>query len=413
MAELPALRSPDYRRFLTGVFVSNVGSWMQSTALGWLVIALTNSPALLGVVSAATTAPVLLLVLYAGVLADRVDRRRLLSGSQVAQGLCAGALALLTMIHVIAFWQIAVLALLAGSAQALGMPAFQAIVPALVGREAVGNAIALNSAQFNLSRVVGPMIAGVLIGLVGESTSFWLNALSFGAVVYVLTTIRIPSEAALPSVEQGLWGRLTDGLVYVRRERVLLYLLVLAAVPTIFLLPYFTLLPVFARDVLEIGAPGLGLLTASMGTGALLGALAVAVLRPAGGDGRLMLGGLAVMCLGVVAFALSTWVPFSCLALAIIGAAQQWYFNSANTLVQLLSPGRLRGRILSVYILTSFGVTPVGSLAAGALAQLVGAPVTLMVCAGVASLGSVAVIVACPELASLHGNALQRLRAAA
>ncbi len=386
---------------------------MQSTALGWLVLGLTNSPALLGVTSAASTAPVLLLSLYAGVLADRVDRRRLLSGSQIAQGLFAALLAILTMTHVIAFWQILLLAVLAGAAQALGSPAFQAIVPALVGGEAVGNAIALNSAQFNLSRVIGPVVAGVLIGLVGEATSFWLNAVSFGAVVYVLAMIRLPPNAEFDRVEQSVWGHLVDGLTYVRRDRVLQYLLLLAAVPTIFLMPYLTLLPVFARDVLSIGAPGLGLLTASMGIGALTGALVVAILRPGGGDGRLMLGGLAVMILGVVAFALSRWVPFSCLALAVAGAAQVWYFTSANTLVQLLSPGRLRGRILSLYVLTSFGVQPLGSLGAGALAQVGGGPLALVACAAVAAVGGVATVVACPELVGLHGETLARRRVTA
>ncbi len=386
---------------------------MQSTALGWLVLGLTNSPALLGVVSAASTAPVLLLSLYAGVLADRVDRRRLLSGSQIAQGLFAALLAILTMTHVIAFWQILLLAVLAGTAQALGSPAFQAIVPALVGGDAVGNAIALNSAQFNLSRVIGPVMAGVLIGLVGEATSFWLNAVSFAAVVYVLTLIHLPPNAEFDRVEQSVWGHLVDGLTYVRRDRVLQYLLLLAAVPTIFLMPYLTLLPVFARDVLSIGAPGLGLLTASMGIGALTGALVVAVLRPGGGDGRLMLGGLAVMVLGVIAFAGSRWVPLSCLALAVAGAAQVWYFTSANTLVQLLSPGRLRGRILSLYVLTSFGVQPLGSLGAGALAQAAGGPLALVVCATVAAVGGVAAVAACPELLGLHGEMLARRRVTA
>ncbi len=379
---------------------------MQGTALGWLVLALTNSPALLGFVSAASTAPVLLLSLYAGVLADRIDRRRLLAGSQAAQGLFAATLALLTMTHLVAFWQIAVLALAAGTAQALGSPAFQAIVPALVGREAVANAIALNSVQFNLSRIIGPVVAGVLVGLAGEAPSFWLNAISFGAVVYVLMSIQLPADTALERVEQSVWGHLVDGLNYVRSERVLSVLLLLAAVPTVFLLPYLTLLPVFARDILAIGAPGLGLLTAAMGGGALLGALAVAMLRPGGADGRFMLAGLAVMVLGVAAFALSTAVFFSCLALALTGAAQVWYFTSTNTFVQLLSPGRLRGRILSLYVLTSFGVMPLGSLAAGVLAQQFGAPATLLLGAGVAAVCGSAAILACPALWSLRGDAL-------
>ncbi len=385
---------------------------MQTTALGWLVLQLTGSAGLLGLISAISTAPVLLLSLYAGVLADRLDRRRLLTASQVAQGAFAALLALLTMTHVIQYWQIAVLALLAGTAQALASPAFQAIVPALVGRDAVGNAIALNSAQFNLSRVVGPVAAGVLIGLVGEATSFWLNAASFGAVVFVLARIRLPSDAALERVEQSLWGHLLDGLRYVRAQRILLVLVLLAAVPTTFLLPYLTLLPVFAANVLAIGAPGLGLLTASMGAGALCGALSVAILRPGGGDGRLMLAGLGVLVVAVAGFAISTSVPVSCVALAVAGAAQVWYFTSANTLVQLLSPGRLRGRILSLYVLTSFGVTPIGSLWAGGLAQATGAPAALLAGCVAATACAAIALVSTPALLSLHGEPLRaRLRA--
>ncbi len=393
--------------YLSGAFVSNIGSWMQSTALGWLVLQLTGSAGLLGLISAISTAPVLLLSLYAGVLADRLDRRRLLSASQIAQGAFAALLALLTMAHVVQYWQIAVIALAAGIAQALASPAFQAIVPALVGREAVGNAIALNSAQFNLSRVIGPVVAGVLIGLVGEATSFWLNAASFGAVVFVLSRIRLPPDAALERVEQSLWGHLLDGLEYVRRQRLLLVLVLLAAVPTTFVLPYLTLLPVFAANVLDIGAPGLGLLTAAMGSGALCGALSVAVLRPGGGDGRLMLAGLAVLIVAVAGFALSSSVAVSCVALAIAGAAQVWYYTSANTLVQLLSPGRLRGRILSLYVLTSFGVTPIGSLWAGSVAQVRGAPVALIVGCVAAVVCAIVAIVSTPGLLSLHGEPLR------
>ena len=380
---------------------------MQSTALGWLVLQLTNSAGLLGLVSAIATAPVLLLSLYAGVLADRVDRRALLSGSQAAQGLFAALLAVLTMAHAIQYWQIALLAFLAGVAQAIGSPAFQAIVPAIVGREAVGNAIALNSAQFNLSRVIGPVVAGVTIGLVGEATSFWLNAVSFGAVVWVLTRIRLPSDAAFERVERSMWGHLVDGLQYVRGQRLLLVLLILAAVPTTLVLPYLTLLPVFAADVLAIGAPGLGLLTAAMGTGALAGALSVAILRPGGGDGRLMLAGLGVLLVAVAAFAVSTSVPLSCLALAGAGAAQVWYFTSANTLVQLLAPGRLRGRILSLYVLTSWGMTPIGSLWAGALAQALGAPFALVAGCAVAAVCVGIALASTPALLSLHGEYLQ------
>jgi len=385
---------------------------MQTTAQGWLVLRLTDSPALLGVATAASSLPVLLLSVYAGVLADRFDRRWLLGSSQVVQGLAAASLAILTMAGIVQFWQIALLAAVAGTAQALGSPAFQALVPALAGTGAIGNAVALNSAQFNLSRVVGPAIAGVVVGLAGEAPAFWLNALSFGAVVWVLLRIRLPPEEALERTEMSMWAHLLDGLAYVRERRVLVVLLALAGAPAVFLLPYLTLLPVFARDILGIGAEGLGLLTAAIGIGALSGALGVAFFRPAGGSGRTMLAGLFVMVVGVAAFAESTSVAVSCAALAVVGAAQVAYFTSANTLIQLLSPPRLRGRIISLYVLTSFGLAPLGSLVAGALAQTVGAPLTLVMGAAAALVGTLAALAAFPGLGTLRTETIARYMSA-
>lgn len=375
---------------------------MQTTALGWLVLRLTDSPALLGLASFAGSAPTLLLSLYAGVLADRVDRRRLLLATQLVIGGLAALLGLLTTTGQVAFWQIVLIAFAAGCAQAVGMPTFQALMPTLVVREALGNAIALNSAQFNLSRIVGPAIAGVIVGLVGESANFWLNALGTTAFVFALRSIRLPAQDALVRAEAGLWSNLLDGLHYVVSQRVLLALLLLAAAPALFVLPYLALMPVFARDVLGIGAAGLGLLTAAIGVGALTGAVTVALFRPPGASARTMLVGLVAMAGTVAVFTVSRDVVVSCLALAGLGASQVAYYTTTNTLVQLLSPARYRGRILSIYVLTSLGLLPLGSLVAGAVAQSIGAPQTLLIGAGLTLAGMAGVLAWCPPLRHLR-----------
>ena len=375
-ARLPALASPTYRIFLAGTFISNIGTWMQVTSLGWLVLRLTGSAGLLGLASFVGSAPAIFLTLYAGALADSVDQRRLLLATQVGLAIFAGLLAVLVQADAILFVEVLLLAALAGVANALAGPAFQAIIPALVGREALGNAIALNSAQFNLARIVGPAIAGVLIGIAGEAPSFWLNAVSFSAVIVALVAIRMPTESMVEQSRAGLWANLGEGFGYVRGRKPLLALLALAMAPAVFILPYLTLLPIFANE-LRIGAAGLGLLTASIGVGALAGALAVAFRRRAGANGRTLAIGLSMMALSVTVFALSRIEILTCLALAALGASQVAYYTSTNTLIQLLSPGRLRGRIMSIYVLTSIGISPIGSLLAGGVAEVIGAPLTL------------------------------------
>ncbi|MDQ3869986.1 MAG: MFS transporter [Chloroflexota bacterium] len=402
---MPSLASPAFRLFLSGALVANVGTWMQATAQGWLVLRLTDSPASLGLASFAALVPTLILSLYAGVLADRLDRRRLLLGTQVAIGLLAAVLALLVTAGVVEFWQILVIAFLAGTAQALGLPAFQALVPMLVERRVVGNAIALNSAQFNLSRILGPVLAGILVASVGEAASFWLNAAAACVLVYALHTIRLPRQEAMARAEAGLWSNLLDGLRYVRSQKVLAALVVLAGAPALFVLPYIALMPLYARDILAIGAPGLGLLTAAVGLGAVGGALLLALLRPQGSNGRVLVVGFVWAAVALAAFALSQVVWLSCIALAALGAALIGYYTSTNTLVQLLSPSRFRGRILSVQALTSLGLLPVGSLVAGAVAARVGAPVTLLGGAVLALVALGLVLAWCPQLWSLRPDA--------
>ena len=404
-ARLPALASPVYRRFIVGVFIGTIGSWMQTTAQGWLVLDLTDSPALLGVTSAIQSAPTLILSLLAGVLADRVDLRRMLVATQGAWAVLAGILAVLTTTGTVQLWHVLVIAALAGSAQAFGMPAFQAVVSTIVERHAIGNAIALNSAQFNLGRILGPAVAGIAIAIGGLALAFWANALSFVIVAVVVALLPIRSPAALVRVEASMWSNLVDGIDYLRRERVIRVLVLLAAVPALFVLNYLVLMPVYARDVLDIGAPGLGLLTAGVGLGALTGALSVGVLRPSGGSGALLLLGLTVSSTALIVFAVSRWLPLSLVALAVLGAAQVAYYATTNTLIQILVPARLRGRVMSLYILTSLGVIPFGNLLAGLVAQRFG-PTVALAGGGLLTLVAVgAVAVAFPDLRRLRAEA--------
>ena len=350
---------------------------MQATAQGWLVLSLTDSNIALGATSAAATAPILFLSILAGVLADRVDLRRLLAGAQLAAAGVAAVLAILTMTRVVEFWHVLVLAFVSGAVGALATPAFQAVVSTIVDRSAIGSAIALNSAQFNLSRVLGPTVAGLVIAAGSLVLAFWANAIGLVIVAILIWTLPIRRASSAARVEASLWANLTDGIRYVRAERTIAILVLLAAVPALFILNYLVLMPVFARDILKIGAPGLGLLNASLGVGALSGALLVAILRPSGGSGRLMMVGLGSASVGLIVFGLSPWLPLSCVALAALGASQVAYYATTNTLIQVLVSPRLRGRVLSLYILTSLGVIPFGNLLAGAIAEEFGPPLAL------------------------------------
>jgi MFS family permease len=403
---LPALASPVYRRFIIGAFVGTLGAWMQATAQGWLVLELTNSPGLLGLTSAVANAPTLLLSLFAGVLADRVDRRRLLVATQLAAATLAGILALLTMTGVVEFWHVVVIAGLSGAVGALAMPAFQAIVSTIVDRRAIGNAVALNSAQFNLGRIVGPAAAGTAIAAGGIALAFWANAIALLVVALVLATLRIGSAANVVRAEASLWANLLDGIVYLRRDRVIRLLVLLAAAPGLFILNYLMLMPVYARDILGVGAPGLGVLTGAIGVGALTGALGVAVLRPSGGSGKLLLAGLTLSSTALIAFAVSRSLPVSLVALAVLGGSQVAYYTTTATLIQMLVPARLRGRVSSLYVLTSLGVMPFGNLLAGVVAQRFH-PTMALAGGGFATLIVVAwVVIRFPELQRVEARSI-------
>ena len=385
--------------------IGSVGSWMQATAQGWLVLELTNSPAAMGLVSALQSLPILALSAFAGVFADRVDRRRLLTRTQLAAACVALTLAVLTTTGKIEFWHVAVLAVLAGTVTSIQTPAYQAIVASLVDRSAIGSAVALNSAQFNLSRIIGPAIAGVAIAAGGLGLAFWGNTFALLLVVAILATLKLAPHSALDRGDASVWANLMDGVRYVRSRRVIAALVLLAGVPALFLLNYLVLLPLFARDVLQIGAAGLGLLSGSIGVGALAGALVLAVLRPSGGSGRMLLGALLVGSAAEVVFAASRIVPLSVVALAVLGACQVLYYATTNTLLQILVPARLRGRVMSLYILTSWGLVPLGTLLAGVVAERSSPTLALMAGGLITMAAVVAVALAVPELRRIGAGA--------
>ena len=373
----PALASPVYRRFLLSSMVGTTGSFMQATAQGWLVLVLTNSPALLGLAGAVAGLPTLFLAVVPGVLADRVDRRRLLVITNLSGALFALLLAVLTTTGLVQYWHVLVLAFLAGLAFTIQLPAAQAVVSTIVDRKTIGSAVALNSAQYNFLRILAPAFAGLFIALGSLALGFWVNAVALALVAVIIARLPIPDLRSAGRVQAAMWRDLQDGLRYVARDRVLLILVLLPAVPALFVLNYLTFIPLYARDILGTGAAGLGLLTGAIGVGALIGALSLASMRPSGGSGRLILGALCVVGASLVVFAVSRSLPLSMLALALIGGFQVNFYSTTNTLIQVLVPARLRGRVLSLYMLTSIGLIPVANLAGGALAEVFGVEVVL------------------------------------
>jgi MFS family permease len=384
-----ALRHRNFRLFWSGALVANIGSWMRTIALSWLVLELTDSAFLLGLVSFAQTVPVLLLSLPAGVVADRLSRRRLLLVTQAILLLLTLLLAVLVVLRHVTFWQLLAISLLMGVAIAFNGPAWQSFITDLVGRDDLMNAIALNSVQFNFSRIIGPSLAGVLIALVGLPICFFLNTGAFGAVLIALALIRLPAaQAASPRL--SMWSGIAEGLAYLRDDPTLRAIMLLTAVMTIFGFPYAVLMPVVARQSLGLDATGYGQLMAATGVGAFAGAIVVASLGRAARRGRIILIAELGFAASLLAFALSGLFPLSLLALVVLGFSMVGYLTTANTVLQTGVPEALRGRVMSVWSLTAFGLTPFGSLQAGALASAFGAPFALglgaLICAAAAAI---------------------------
>ncbi|CAG0946675.1 Multidrug efflux pump Tap [Anaerolineae bacterium] len=369
-----ALKHRNYRLWFVGQLTSLVGTWMQNVAQPWLVYQLTGSPFYLGVVSFASAVPTLTLSLWAGVFIDRMSKRQLLLITQTVLMLSAFTLAADYFLGWIQPWHIVIMALVNGAAQAFDAPTRQSFVIEMVGRDDLMNAIALNSAMFNTARILGPTLAGIVLALVGAGWCFFLNGASFLAVIGGLLLMDVQSVIAARRDESPLL-QIREGLGYIRHNKIVLTLLSMVAVANIFAFGYSALLPAFAQDVLHTGPEGLGLLSASVGIGALTGALIVASLGNSRRKGLLLTIGNVFFPTMVLAFASSRVLPLSMLILVGAGLGFMIQNTMTNTLIQFAVPDHLRGRVMSVYMLVFQGLFPIGSLMAGALAQQFSVPI--------------------------------------
>lgn len=386
-----ALQVRNYRLFWIGQMISQTGSWMQRTAQDWLVLQLTHSPFALGLVTALQFLPVLLLSLIGGVITDRWPKHRLVTLTQVAALLQAAVFAILVGTGAIQLWQVYVLATIQGIITAIDNPVRQSFVVELVGREHLINAVALNSMLFNASRIVGPALAGIMIAgasstLNGISLVLAVNAISFVAVLVGLLMMNPREFSNVPPVVAGkMRQRLIEGLVYVwHTPSVMLVMIVVAAIGT-FGYNFSVVLPLLSGFVLHTNAVGFGALSAFLGFGSVVGAIATAYMRQVT-VGRLMLGSTAfAILLGAVA--ISTNYVLSGALLIALGFAGILFSTSANTLLQLNVPDALRGRVMSLYMLLFAGSTPIGGLLIGTLSNIIGVSETLLVCATLCLLG--------------------------
>jgi MFS family permease len=367
---LRALRHHNYRLFFTGQLISLTGTWMQQVAQGWLVLRLTNSPAMLGLVAAASSLPVLLFSLSAGTLADRVPKRDLLLATQIVAMLLAITLAVLTLSGLVQVWHVLVLATLLGTVNAFEGPARQSFTVEMVGREDLLNAIALNASIFNGARMIGPAVAGVVVALIGEGPAFALNAGSFIFVIGGLLMMRLPPFTRPTGAGRG--GQLREGLSYIAGEPRVRALLLLAGSISLFCFVHIPLLPIFARDVLGQGAIGLGALSAASGLGALAAALFLAQMGDSVPRGRLLSTAVLLYPVLMIAFTTARVLPLAMLLIAMAGWAGVTTMALTNTLIQSIVPDELRGRVMSVFTLLLMGLSPMGGMLAGLVAQLVG-----------------------------------------
>ncbi|MGH9862095.1 MAG: MFS transporter [Candidatus Acidiferrales bacterium] len=397
---LRALRHRNYRLFWTGNFLSNIGTWMHQVALGWLVLELTNSPFRLGLVGFAQFIPALLFSLPGGVIADRVNRRRWLLGTHSVMLVLALTLALGVTLGVINYPAILAIAFLLGTTSALNFPAFQAMVHDLSSHEDQLNAIALNSLQFNTSRFIGPALAGIFVSTVGLASCFYINAASFLAPLVALGLVNYAAQS--PAGSSSMARGLLEGVHYLRAHPRIFLLVSLVAMMSLFGMPYLIFLPVFARDVLGVGARGLGYLFSASGGGALLGAILLAGWRAEWRRGPLVLGGTLFFFGGVLLLALSRNYTLSLAALAIVGAAMVCAVATINSLLQSLVADRVRGRVLGWHSMAYLGFSPIGSLLVGALADWWGTPLALAASAALPLLVTLFLILAVPWLRHLQ-----------
>ena len=381
-----ALQYRDFRLFWFGQIISLSGTWMQSVAQGWLVYSLTKSPFYLGLVAASGSLPILLFTLAGGIAADRFRKRNLLLLTQALSVLPAFLLGILTDINMITVWQVALLAAVLGTVNAFDIPARQSFLIELVGRDSLTSAIALNSAAFHGARMIGPVVAGITIASLGLPACFYLNALSFVAVIIALSKMSIQGEIRESS--NGLFKDFIEGIRFVKSSYGISRIILLIAVFSLVGLPFITLLPVFAGEVLDAGAKGFGFLVGATGAGALAAALLLAFRGDIRDKGRFISIAALSASVSLLAFSLSKNIFISIPFLLVVGWGLVSFLATANSYIQLSAPDNLRGRVMSVFTLVFLGTAPIGNSLVGAMADYIGTPYTVSISAVICIIAS-------------------------
>lgn len=397
-----SLRHRDWRYLWSGLMAIQLGEWMDHTAINWLVLVETNSPLTLGLVNFTRGFPNIVLSAVGGVVADRVDRRTLMVWTQIGGLLCTAVLAALASLNALEIWQIYVLLIARGALVALNHPGRSSIIGDLVPRQDITNAMALHSATFNSTRMVGPAIAGLMIGGLESGTAWvlWVHTATY--VINIWTMLAMdPTAGATARPHGSALNTLSEGFAYIWREPVVLLLMILGTLPFILGQPYQSMLPVFARDELRIGPEGLGFLMTASAVGSLVGAFGIATFSNLRRKGMVMTGALIAFGLLLWAFALSpnAWLAAGLLLLA--GTAFQVYGTLNSSLVTMVVPTEYRGRVMGVYQMDR-GLIPVGSFIAGAIAESAGAPFAVSVMAALLAAISLALLVFSPRIRRLE-----------
>jgi MFS family permease len=373
-----SLRHRNFQLFFSGQLISLIGTWMQMVAQSWLVYRLTGSAVLLGAIGFASQFPIFLIAPFGGITADRHNRHRIVIATQTTAMILAFILAWLTLSGRVHVWHLFVLAALQGVVNAYDIPARQAFLVEMVGKEDLMNAIALNSSMFNGARIIGPAVAGIMVAAIGEGWCFFANSVSFLAVIAGLLMMKVQSRPIAGTGESPL-ENLKEGFLWVRQTRPIRALLLLLGLVSLVGMPYAVLMPIFAAQILHGGARGLGILMCATGVGAMLGALTLAAKQNLRGLGRWITISAAAFGASMILFAWSRNFALSVVLLLPLGFSMMLQMSASNTLIQSMVPDRLRGRVMAVYSMMFLGMAPFGALFAGVVAKVAGAPVTLTI----------------------------------
>jgi MFS family permease len=383
-----ALRNRNFRLFFLGQGISLIGTWMQRVALGWLIYRVTHSELMLGTVVFLGQLPISLLSPFAGAVSDRIDKRKLLLILQTLDALQAAVLAALTLTNRIEIWHVIVLSVFSGLCNAFESPSQHAFLIEMTGAEDLMNAIALNSTLVNGSRLIGPSIAGFLVAFKGEGVVFFINAVSYIAVIFSLLAMRLDRKEKKPS-EHGILSNMTEGLSYAFHSPPIRTILGTMAATTLAGSAYVTLMPVFAKDILGRGPETLGLLMGANGAGALTAALMLASRKSVKGLATVIAGATVVYGMALVGFSLSSYFYLSMALMFVVGITLMHQIAGTNTLIQTIVPNEMRGRVMSLFTMSFLGIMPFSSLIGGYVASKIGAPHTvtgagaIIICSGI------------------------------